>query len=52
MIDQEQKEIKSSLQKELFLAGKQNFNIYKQDFISRHQQIIKGESLEKRKQNL
>ena len=47
IIEQKQKDIKSSLEKDLFLSRKQNFNKSKLEFISKHQQVIKAESKEK-----
>jgi hypothetical protein len=42
IIEQKQKDIKSSLEKDLFLSRKQIFNKSKLEFISKHQQVIKA----------
>jgi len=47
-IEQNQKDIKNSLEKDLFLSRKQNFNKSKLEFISKQKQIIKAESNEKK----
>ena len=46
LVEQKQREIKYSLQKEIFLSKKQNFNKSKQEFINRHQQVSRVESKE------
>ena len=46
LIEQKQKEIKNSLQKELFLSKKQNFNKSKQEFVFKHQQVSRVDSKE------
>ena len=47
-IEQNQKDIKNSLEKDLFLSRKPNFNKSKLEFISRQKQIIKAEQNEKK----
>ena len=47
-IEQNQKDIKNSLEKDLFLSRKQNFNKSKLEFISKQKQIIKAEQNEKK----
>ena len=46
LVEQKQREIKYSLQKEIFLSKKQNFNKSKQEFINRHHQVSRVESKE------
>ena len=45
--ERQDKEIKTSLSKEIFLSKKKTFNKSKFDFISKQQQIVKPESKEK-----
>ena len=47
-IEQNQKDIKNSLEKDLFLSRKQNFNKSKLEFISKQKQVIKAEQNEKK----
>ena len=48
LVEEKQKEIKSSLHKDLFLSKKQSFNKSKLEFISKHQQLFKGDLKEKK----
>jgi hypothetical protein len=42
LIEQKQTEIRTSLQKEIFQINKKNFNKSKLNFISKQQQVLKG----------
>ena len=52
IIEKKQKEIKSSLNKDLFLTKKKTFNKSKLDFISKQQQIIRGNSRESQEKKI
>ena len=42
VVEQKQTEIRTSLKKEIFQLNKKNFNKSKLDFISKQQQVLKG----------
>ena len=52
LIEKKEKEIKTSLRKDVFLSKKKTFNKSKLDFISKQQQIIKAEPKEKKENKI